>query len=604
MTPKPGFTVKTSAVKSLPAGDKGSAFAIPSGQKVFINMTQAEEVAPMSKRVTLDDAGNEVEGLNIPLSMGPIRQDSDRSGAPCAVLDVIVNPGVVSDCLSDTSGRFRHFAVELALQYAERKHGLLLSAQYKLPKLAYKGRVGGELVPQWVRSAAPKPGITAVSSAAESKEGEVTNAAALGAIESQGGAVVPAPSQPARAPAAPPAHGTFQRGRALDLRTKDDEKGVLESLTGAAEAGVGDDSGGSASAEAVAAAVRRGTAESGGAPKAPLISELQPGGASAAPAPGATPGLVARKSRKLTTGPVAVEAPKVFAKASVRLHRAGQAQAQAWSFADWDMVPMNYGPPAAGTVVTAVTVRFDLVPSQPQVMQWATDLRRHGKVGPALPLAALPGLSVALGEESVAMTAPGHRETSTAVPVLLDVQALSQPESGLTLHVDLDAAAVTLHLPLKQFNAGDVAGPDPGSKPWLLARALDGGGSAPHDVSARRRDAAAEAAAEAAAAASAAAAAAQAAAAAAAAEAPFREGEELPEDKYHAGDALSQHYLEQRKQAAAEAEAKRAANKQPSPYEGLDFKARVVAAASKLASLGPPSGEDALRCSGRLLQVL
>jgi len=75
----------------------------------------------MVTRQTLDKDGREQEALNIPLSMGPLRPDQDKSGNECSVLDVIVNSGVVADSVADSSGHFRHFVVELALQYAERK---------------------------------------------------------------------------------------------------------------------------------------------------------------------------------------------------------------------------------------------------------------------------------------------------------------------------------------------------------------------------------------------------------------------------------------------------------------------------------------------------
>lgn len=119
VTPTPGFVVKTSAVKASPAVDGKPA--VPAGGKVFINITSADAVAPMVTRQTLDKDGREQEALNIPLSMGPLRADQDKSGNDCSVLDVIVNPGVVADSVADSSGHFRHFVVELALQYSERK---------------------------------------------------------------------------------------------------------------------------------------------------------------------------------------------------------------------------------------------------------------------------------------------------------------------------------------------------------------------------------------------------------------------------------------------------------------------------------------------------
>jgi hypothetical protein len=84
----------------------------------------------MVTKHTLDKDGKEQEALNIPLSMGPLRADQDKSGNDCTVLDVIVNPGVVADSIADSSGHFRHFVVELALQYAERKVGTYVFVLY------------------------------------------------------------------------------------------------------------------------------------------------------------------------------------------------------------------------------------------------------------------------------------------------------------------------------------------------------------------------------------------------------------------------------------------------------------------------------------------
>jgi hypothetical protein len=68
----------------------------------------------------LDDAGVEQDGVSIPLSVGPLKKDVDKAGAPCEVVDVVVHPGVLADCDREVSGSMRHFVVELALQYVER----------------------------------------------------------------------------------------------------------------------------------------------------------------------------------------------------------------------------------------------------------------------------------------------------------------------------------------------------------------------------------------------------------------------------------------------------------------------------------------------------
>jgi hypothetical protein len=86
-------------------------------------------------------AAAEESAVNVPLAVGPVKHDLDKGDPPqpCCVVDMVVHPDVVADCERDPSGGFRHWLVQLASQYMARKHGLELSPQYRLPRLAYKG---------------------------------------------------------------------------------------------------------------------------------------------------------------------------------------------------------------------------------------------------------------------------------------------------------------------------------------------------------------------------------------------------------------------------------------------------------------------------------
>lgn len=64
----------------------------------------------------LNEEGEEVEGMNIPLSVGPVRNGKDKSGVDCTIYDVIVNPQVVQDVLNDPTGKHRDFICQLAIQ--------------------------------------------------------------------------------------------------------------------------------------------------------------------------------------------------------------------------------------------------------------------------------------------------------------------------------------------------------------------------------------------------------------------------------------------------------------------------------------------------------
>lgn len=117
----------------------------PRALQIFINVCSSDHVQEFSRKKVLQDDGSEEEvgtpsgppcaqqarlirslcatlkGLNIPLSMGGACDDVDKSGAPCVVHDMIVNPGVLGDALGDRTGKQRHFLCELAIQCIHQK---------------------------------------------------------------------------------------------------------------------------------------------------------------------------------------------------------------------------------------------------------------------------------------------------------------------------------------------------------------------------------------------------------------------------------------------------------------------------------------------------
>lgn len=132
ITPRPGFVIKT---KNAATEDK-----------VFINICIHEELAEPHLKKRLDNNGEEVEGMNIPLSVGPPRAEKDKAGADCSVVDVIVNPKVIDDCNDDNTGQFRDFVCHLGIQATEQKYSMTLDKRYKLPKLKYHGTVQEQMI--------------------------------------------------------------------------------------------------------------------------------------------------------------------------------------------------------------------------------------------------------------------------------------------------------------------------------------------------------------------------------------------------------------------------------------------------------------------------
>ena len=118
ITPTPGFVVKT-----LRVGDNGSLLNAavsnntgstsgasggggkvdgssenankPRSNKVFLNLCSARELAEPHLKKKLNEQGEEVEGWNVPLAVGPPRACSDHKGEVATVFDCVVNPKVL-----------------------------------------------------------------------------------------------------------------------------------------------------------------------------------------------------------------------------------------------------------------------------------------------------------------------------------------------------------------------------------------------------------------------------------------------------------------------------------------------------------------------------
>eukprot|EP00903_Cladosiphon_okamuranus_P022389 g20592.t1 len=148
ISPRPGFVLKTKLV------DKGL--------KVFVNVCQHERIGESGMVKKLDKEGEEVEGLNIPMSVGPPSVDKDNAGQECIVYDVIINPKTVQECRKDRTGAQRDWVCHLAMQSVMAKHDCRLDPKYKLPKLTFKGDKDKGPAKQRVRDDSAKPQISEV----------------------------------------------------------------------------------------------------------------------------------------------------------------------------------------------------------------------------------------------------------------------------------------------------------------------------------------------------------------------------------------------------------------------------------------------------------
>ena len=75
--------------------------------------------------------------MRIPLSLGDIREISDKKGEPAQAIDIIWSPATVEKAKTDPT--FRQVMVELAFNYIHQKFNLELDFRYLVPKLSYKG---------------------------------------------------------------------------------------------------------------------------------------------------------------------------------------------------------------------------------------------------------------------------------------------------------------------------------------------------------------------------------------------------------------------------------------------------------------------------------
>jgi hypothetical protein len=148
VTPLPGFVIKTKTDLN---------------RKAFINICTSDVIESPTMKKKLNDDGEEVEGLNIPISVGPGRERPDKSGILCLVYDVMVNPKVVEEAIEDKTGKQRDFLCQLSIQAIEQKYSTKLDNRYKLPKL----KSFGELEQQYIRDPAKTPKIEECSSKAQ-----------------------------------------------------------------------------------------------------------------------------------------------------------------------------------------------------------------------------------------------------------------------------------------------------------------------------------------------------------------------------------------------------------------------------------------------------
>lgn len=121
--PEPGYVLKTSV-----NGDT----------KMFINICKNCKIGkPTATRKEGPDGRSGVQ-WSIPHSFAPARDDVDKTGNKCRVVDVVFHPDTYR--MAETNDRFRKLVDDTALDGIESQYGLKLDRKnIKTPKMTYKG---------------------------------------------------------------------------------------------------------------------------------------------------------------------------------------------------------------------------------------------------------------------------------------------------------------------------------------------------------------------------------------------------------------------------------------------------------------------------------
>lgn len=233
ITPEPSFSVH-SKVDSIdlpcPGAKIGVVQKIGLSQQVYVNVCGHEALPPMQQvKQVVNEKGETQEGLNVPVAVGPVKEEKLMNGEIVYAVDVVVHVGVIVDSDRDASGSFQHWLIELALQYIARKHGIILNHQYSIAPMKYMGK---EVTPQRVRRPAGKYGIQEIakekSKDSKSQESAFAILSKAGVLGEEATATVPKTKSASKAPVAaiPPAAKASKKPIPMEIRVVQPEEDI------------------------------------------------------------------------------------------------------------------------------------------------------------------------------------------------------------------------------------------------------------------------------------------------------------------------------------------------------------------------------------------
>ncbi|GIL76715.1 hypothetical protein Vretifemale_6308 [Volvox reticuliferus] len=110
------------------------------GQKVFINVCTSEKVDCYTLKQAKDANGRSGQQLSIPITMGPVRQGTDKQGQPAAVYDLVVHPETVE--FATRSEPVMNTMAETAIDQVEKVSHSRLSRRWRRLNMRYKATEG------------------------------------------------------------------------------------------------------------------------------------------------------------------------------------------------------------------------------------------------------------------------------------------------------------------------------------------------------------------------------------------------------------------------------------------------------------------------------
>ncbi|ELU02899.1 hypothetical protein CAPTEDRAFT_100003 [Capitella teleta] len=121
--PEAGYVVKTT---------------VNGEQKLFINVCKNETIGKPSSKKESGADGRSGLVWSIPHSFAPPKEDKDKNGGLCKIVDFVVNPDTYR--MAETNTRFKQMLHDTAFDGIERQFDMKLDRKnLKFPKLKYKG---------------------------------------------------------------------------------------------------------------------------------------------------------------------------------------------------------------------------------------------------------------------------------------------------------------------------------------------------------------------------------------------------------------------------------------------------------------------------------